>query len=429
MKLLCLLLFLSCSWPEFDFKARFSRDSTVLDSSGAEPRQYGGLAATDEILFASDAENHSIRRISSNGGLMGLIEPDPPFQNPLGLALNAKRLAVVDGSAHKIRLFDLSGQELGGFGERGTGGGQFYYPKDIAFSEEEKLWIVSDYGNRRIQAFLEDGTFAHLFVYRDPKTGQLSSPRGIAVKGKRLYAAYPASRRVVIHRLDGIDKIESEITHPRLNHPQAISAGPSGLIFVSDQDGEILILSESGEVQDWISLNSMFEGEVEPQALLSDPLGTLYIADSKGHRVLRIPASPLFQVLEKARQDYASMRFEEALAGLTQLLNSDPEHARARRDALEILHLLTTRAIEEENWDQASQCLNSILKIEPSNKSAVARLRVVRFRQNLPWMQDLLIGASCLIFLFVLLYSLAFPRTDSDVPEELLDVPNEKDPS
>ncbi|KPM02773.1 Filamin and NHL repeat containing protein [Sarcoptes scabiei] len=133
------------------------------------------------------------------------------FDRPAGIAINnnISQLIVADKDNHRIQVFDLSGNFLFKFGEKGSRPGQFCYPWDVAVCSKTSMILVSDTRNRRIQLFTHYGQF--LWHCAHP----LDSPRGVVFLTPDRYIISDFNK----HRLLIIDRNESS-SHSSVNNHQ-----------------------------------------------------------------------------------------------------------------------------------------------------------------------------------------------------------------
>jgi DNA-binding beta-propeller fold protein YncE len=71
---------------------------------------------------------------------------------------DGKRLYVSDRDNGRIQVYDLEGKFLFGWGEEGSGQGQFDDPIQTAFDKDGNLWVC-DSDNHRLQVFTADGKY------------------------------------------------------------------------------------------------------------------------------------------------------------------------------------------------------------------------------------------------------------------------------
>jgi len=137
-----------------------------VESSFNYPRN---LVSDEHSLYVSDYDNHAIRKVNRETGLVENLAgsgkagfkdglgKDALFRNPRGLALTESTLYVADTYNHAIRSIDLKTNRvktLAGSGREGFKDGQgtkalFSYPQDVVVLGD-RLY-VTDYGNNRIR--------------------------------------------------------------------------------------------------------------------------------------------------------------------------------------------------------------------------------------------------------------------------------------
>jgi hypothetical protein len=97
------------------------------------------------------------------------------------------RLAVVDGGAHELRLYDAAGRFLAASGGRGGGPGEFQQI-DRLFVAGDSLRI-SDRALQRVSIFTADGGFVRSFGLPKLEESPMPEPRGWFVDGSFLIDA------------------------------------------------------------------------------------------------------------------------------------------------------------------------------------------------------------------------------------------------
>lgn len=140
----------------------------------------GCLLPNKDLLFV-DSRLSEIYRLSANRKEITLFNKSPLVQ-PTGIAFNEKtsELWIVETASHRVSIFDLEGNRIRTFGERGTGEGEFNYPTSICTDNNGNVYVV-DTLNYRIQIFKADGTYVSQFGENGNGTGYLAAPKGIAV--------------------------------------------------------------------------------------------------------------------------------------------------------------------------------------------------------------------------------------------------------
>ena len=75
------------------------------------------------------------------------------FNQPFCLSLNKERLLMVcDSQNHRVQVFELSGKFVTKFGSEGSGRGEFKSPFSTAILSDGRI-VVCDCNNHRIQVF------------------------------------------------------------------------------------------------------------------------------------------------------------------------------------------------------------------------------------------------------------------------------------
>lgn len=164
---------------------KYSADGEFLSAFGSDVLSAPATAYFDfarEILYVSDYGSNRIARFSKNGNFLGWFEPsglsfDRPHVVREGPGGN---LYVVDTWHHRILKISKSGEFLGWIGAKDDDGtitngwetqgtpspsslpGSFNAPTSMDFDANGNF-VVSEYGNPRIQLFSKDGKFIGWF--------------------------------------------------------------------------------------------------------------------------------------------------------------------------------------------------------------------------------------------------------------------------
>jgi len=102
---------------------------------------------------------------------------DGQFCWPRSVACNSRGdIVVADCMNHRIQVFDRNGKYLFKFGSNGKGNGQFDEPRGVIVDQRTNQIVVADSGNNRIQIFDEKGTFLRAFGSKGDADGQFSEP-------------------------------------------------------------------------------------------------------------------------------------------------------------------------------------------------------------------------------------------------------------
>jgi DNA-binding beta-propeller fold protein YncE len=183
----------------------------LFDLERREHRQLDGAAASllrSPVGVAIDDAGHVYVSDSLRGRVFEFDERDElvgelgegQLVRPTGLALDPaqQRLYVVDTVACRVVVFDRAGHEIGSFGRRGVGPGEFNSPTFVTVAPDGTVG-VSDSLNFRVQRFRPDGTLIASFGLPGDGAGHFARPKGVAADTNgRLYVVDAAFENVQI---------------------------------------------------------------------------------------------------------------------------------------------------------------------------------------------------------------------------------------
>jgi tripartite motif-containing protein 2/3/tripartite motif-containing protein 71 len=159
---------------------------------------------------------------------------------PWGVAINQRgEVVVTESGGHCVSVFSLSGVKLRSFGTRGSGLGQFQYPREVAVDGEGNI-LVADSAIHRIQKFTPEGRYLTSVGTEGSRCLQFSFPTGIAfnASNNKIYVGDTGNHRVQV--------LNSDLTfsstfgrHGRgkgqFNEPFGIACDSTGSVLVADQ--------------------------------------------------------------------------------------------------------------------------------------------------------------------------------------------------
>jgi sugar lactone lactonase YvrE len=137
------------------------------------------VAKQDGIIYVADSGIGGVVALTEAGKLRFMVTDR--LERPSGLKIVGGKLWVVDAALHRIEVFDLQGRHLHGFGQRGTGPGQFNYPTHLALTPDVPATLyVTDAMNFRVQQVDLDGNPLRIIGSIGDATGSFSRPKGVA---------------------------------------------------------------------------------------------------------------------------------------------------------------------------------------------------------------------------------------------------------
>ena len=204
---------------------------------------------------------------------------------PCGIDISNDVVYVAEYGGHRIHMLTTGGEFIGTFGERGTGIGQFYHPRDVKISPDGRVY-VADYDNNRVQVFNPNLTISHVIDSSSIPDGVdwSSYPTSIAFDESEHQSAsdvhVTSSSAISVFTPNGqfvrqYGKLESKT-------PVGIAIDSSGYSFVTDSVNDNLSVYDSRG-----RLVHFTRGFNSPDGVSIAPDGSVWIADCKNCRLLK----------------------------------------------------------------------------------------------------------------------------------------------
>lgn len=233
----------------------------------------------DGNVFISDAGNHNVRRVATNGIINRYAGiNDPGFSGDGGVAV----LAAMRG------------------------------PRGIAF--DSNGWLhVADAGNLRVRRISPEGDIFPFFQ-------GLENMRGVAIdKGGNVYVALPSQHVVARISRDGEvtrfagtglpgyrgDSVEARFT--RLSGPTDVAVDSAGVVYIADTENHRVRAVDAKGIIRTVAGNGAagFLGDgraaavalSRPSGIAADDEGNLYIADTENHRIRMVTTDGRIQTV------------------------------------------------------------------------------------------------------------------------------------
>lgn len=199
-------------------------------------------AGPDGVLYVLSRGQEGVGGVTAENKRIGKLTIDQEFIGdfargmtwPAGIALDSSgNIYCSEEFQNKIFVFNEDGEEIGSWGEAGSGQGQLNGPSGLAVDGDDNLLVV-DAKNNRIQKFTTAGEYIATIG-----EGQLDSPWGIGLDSDgSIYVADWGNSCARKYSSDG----ELLLTFggpdldngADLNHPSSVAVDSEGDVYVAD---------------------------------------------------------------------------------------------------------------------------------------------------------------------------------------------------
>ncbi len=153
----------------------------------------------DGTRYITDTQRERILVYDKNDKFVRALGEDKQFK-PADVVVTQDFLYVTDLAHHKVHMLDKdTGKILSSFGKAGSKEKDFFFPTNMALTEDGYLYI-SDTGNYRVLKYIRGGkTLVKQYGRIGSGIGQFARPKGVAVdKQGRMYVVDSAFENVQI---------------------------------------------------------------------------------------------------------------------------------------------------------------------------------------------------------------------------------------
>ena len=205
---------------------------------------------------------------------------------PWGVAVNKRgEVVVTEWGGHCVSMFSPSGEKLRSFGMRGSGPGQFLYPRGVAVDGDGNVLVV-DSKNCRIQKFTHEGQF---ILSADTRSGD---PIDIAYNSSSNKFYMVDTIFHCVHILNSDLTISSTFgrkgsSKGHFIHPGCVACDSTGKVYVADTENHrIQVFTAEGKFLRMFAKCGQGSGELEqPVGIGIDTDDVVYISEWKNHRI------------------------------------------------------------------------------------------------------------------------------------------------
>jgi DNA-binding beta-propeller fold protein YncE len=224
------------------------------------------------------------------------------FNEPWGIAVDKEgSIYVSDTWNHRIQKFDKDGKFLSMWGVFESTGGElgkplaFYGPRQLVVGLDGKLYVM-DTGNRRVQVFNPDGSFASQFGGGGVTEGVFDEPTGITQDAAGNWYVADAWNRRVQKFDNGYEylaqwPIFGWASNSVVNKPQLAADPVRNIIYATDPENyRILAFNPDGSPRFALGqYGSDGQSFTLPTGIAVGQDGRIYVADSDAHRIMIFP--------------------------------------------------------------------------------------------------------------------------------------------
>jgi DNA-binding beta-propeller fold protein YncE len=258
----------------------------------------GGIAVAGNHVYVADSGNNRIERFDLEGGEAmqwgSRGSGAGQFTYPRGVAANENEVIVSDDDNHRIERFDPNGVFQASVGSYGSGPEQFGFPYGVALDAAGNIYVADDI-NHRVVKLTAQLTFAGTWGGLGSKPGQLGFPRAIASDpAGDTYVANTANDRIEVFDTNGnfLRTLGSSARGPgQFVAPRGLGVDPSGRLLASDTVGNRINLFAAGTgayAGQWTLAGDYRSSFNAPAGVAVDPRGSVYVADRGNMRIARL---------------------------------------------------------------------------------------------------------------------------------------------
>lgn len=223
---------------------------------------------------------------------------------------------IVDGTNHKIRIFDQNGKWISSFGGRGSGNGQFSFPLGIDIDGSGKVYIA-DSGNHRIQIFNSKGEFIEALDI--PSNNNMpADPTDVAVDEtrNRCYIVDNDNHSILVYDLSTLKRIKtygSPGTGKRqFRYPFFMTLNPKKYLYIVDViNTRVQVLNPDGLFVTFIGGWGVEKGRFfRPKGVAVNTAGRIFVSDSYMGVIQVFDASGNFYAVVGDAKQHAAKKFK-----------------------------------------------------------------------------------------------------------------------
>lgn len=202
----------------------------------------------------------------------------PRLMNPLGVAIDGERVYVAESDAGRVRVFGLSGEEIGSIAVPVAKGAPAAYPADVAVVNPESMAVVDTSGQRVVLLPTDPDASAEAVVVgaSDAKTAP-RQPTAVASADGEVFVADGATHDIKVYDADGVYlRVAAKGLKPALTFVGGLCVVGDGLYATDSNAGRVLVLDAGTGKQ----LAIFPDARALPRGIAAGPQDGLLVVDT-----------------------------------------------------------------------------------------------------------------------------------------------------
>ena len=261
-------------------KAREFNIVGKLDFQGEVPQALAGIAVNSKgVIAVANYEGHCILVFDETGKFVRKIggqgDKDGQFDFPIDVTfLNDDEILVADQCNHRIQQLNVQTENfVRSFGKEGSGNGELKNPLSVGITSDGRFVAVADHLNSKIQVFTMDGE--PVFKFGDSGPERLDHPHSCVCYEEKFFVTDLNNNCVKV--FDGKGRFlykfgEKGNGDGQLNYPCGLCVDKYGNLLVCD--------AINGRIQQF-SLEGTFIGKTSAKVTPSQPWSVAAMLDDR----------------------------------------------------------------------------------------------------------------------------------------------------
>ena len=163
-----------------------------------------GISNDSNKIYVADGTKNEILVFNKIDGVFLdriLLNVEKCIGHTHGMEIKLEKIFVVKENYDCIAIFDLDGNFIQEFGNKGLNQGDFDGPQNLEIYQDKVF--VTDSGNNRIQIFDLDGNFLQEFGTSGKEPGKFDWNTGMKIYNENIFVTDSGNNRIQIFDLDG----------------------------------------------------------------------------------------------------------------------------------------------------------------------------------------------------------------------------------